>query len=50
MTTKREPEVVDMSPHAIWQRLEIVRALYKLSVSLMSIDTSKAVPVDPKRR
>ena len=44
MTTKK-PEV-DMSPKAIAGRLEEVRALYKLMVSLSSIDTSKATRVE----
>jgi hypothetical protein len=43
MTTKRD---IDMSPKAIAGRLEELRALYKLMVSLSSIDTSKARPVE----
>lgn len=46
MTIKR-PDI-DMSPKAIAGRLEIVRALYKLMVSLRGIDTSKARPVESR--
>lgn len=46
MTTKAN---IDMSPKAIAGRLEELRALYKLMVSLSSIDTSKGRPVDLKR-
>lgn len=47
MTTKK-PEI-DMSDAAVTARLEVVRQLYKLTRSLMSIDMSKAVPVETKR-
>ena len=38
---------IDMSPKAIAARLEEVRALYKLMVSLGTIDTTKATRVEP---
>lgn len=41
---------VDMSERAIAGRLEMVRALYKLGRSLMSIDMSQAKLVEPKQR
>jgi len=47
MTKKRE---IDMSDQAVTARLDEVRALYKLCLSLMSIDMSKAVPAEPKKR
>lgn len=40
MTTKPEP--VDMSDAAISRRLEQVRALYKLMVSLREVELDKA--------
>lgn len=45
MTTKKLD--IDMSPKAIAGRLEEVRALYKLMVSLSTIDTTKARRVAP---
>ena len=45
MTTK-EPEPTEKEVTA---RLEIVRALYKLMRSLMTIDMSQAKPVVPKQ-
>jgi len=41
-TTKREP---DLSADVVARRLEVVRALYKLMVSLRQIDIAKARPV-----
>jgi hypothetical protein len=46
MTTKKCE--IDMSPKAVAGRLEEVRALYKLMISLRTIDTSKARPVEPR--
>jgi hypothetical protein len=42
--TKTEP--VDMSRRAITGRLEMVGQLYKLGISLMSIRTGQAKPVE----
>jgi hypothetical protein len=44
MTTKKHE--IDMSPKAVAGRLEEIRALYKLMVSLSNIDTSKATRVE----
>lgn len=41
----KKPDI-DMSPKAIAGRLEELRALYKLMLSLSTIDTSKARAVD----
>jgi hypothetical protein len=43
--TRREP--IDMSESAIARRLEVVRALYKLMVSLRQVRAAKARPVRP---
>jgi len=45
MTTKKLE--IDMSPKAIAGRLEELRALYKLMLSLSTIDTTKARAVEP---
>jgi hypothetical protein len=46
MTTNREP--IDMSREAVTGRLEIVRALYKLMLSLREIRMDQARPVNPQ--
>jgi hypothetical protein len=46
MTTKRE--LVDMSAKAIAGRLEMMRALYKLMLSLRTIRVEDARPVNPQ--
>lgn len=48
MTTSK-PEPVDMSASAIARRLEQVRALYKLMVSLRAIPVTEARPVRDRR-
>lgn len=40
MTMKRE---IDMSPAAVTSRLELLRALYKLSMSLVAAGREKAI-------
>lgn len=40
---------VDMSPRAVAGRLEEVRQLYRLGISLMAIRIDEAVAVEPKR-
>jgi hypothetical protein len=43
MTTKAEPTAQEVA-----QRLEVVRALYKLMVSLGKVDADKPKPVESK--
>jgi hypothetical protein len=43
-----KPEPVDMSSEAIWRRLEQVRALYKLMLSLSKVRVDQAKPVEPR--
>jgi hypothetical protein len=45
MTTTNKTEAVDMSERAIERRLEQLRALYKLAVSLRTIRLDEAKPV-----
>jgi hypothetical protein len=47
MTTK--PESIDISEAAITRRLEQVRALYKLMVSLRQVRVEDARAIEPKR-
>lgn len=47
MTTK--PEATDMSEEAVRRRLEQVRALYKLMVSLRQVRVEDARPIELKR-
>ena len=42
--TKANPPEIDMSPEAVWRRLESVRALYKLMLYLKQYK-----PVETKR-
>lgn len=47
---KKTSNAVDMSRAAVTARLEEVRALYKLGISLMSIRIDEAKPVEPGSR
>lgn len=40
----------DMSDHAVVIRLEMLRQLYKLGMSLREIRIDEAKPVEPQRR
>jgi hypothetical protein len=44
-TSKLDPETGQLSPEAVAGRLEMVGALYKLGVSLMSIRVDQGRPV-----
>lgn len=44
---KHEP---DMSDQAVEKRLEVLRQLYKLGMSLREIRVDDARPVEPQRR
>lgn len=45
---KKTTNAVDMSRAAVTARLEQVRALYKLGISLMGIRIDEAKPVNPR--
>lgn len=44
------PEPIVMTREAVTGRLEVVRALYKLGVSLLEIRIDEAKPVNPRTR